>query len=466
MVSIQKPDLVVRWWHGAFFKSAEYAVPVPRQQAVQRISELCWHQPADPCQSPGPSQSAQNPEDRAGVLPDALSVDQQQEVQRLTICRQDHWMPVLFAIVGFVLVVATLLDAFEVVLLPRPVRRRLQVNRYFFRWAWAAWSWLASRLTVGRRREDFIGVFGPLSMVSLFGAWALLLIVGFALLHWAVPQLDTGVPLLTLSDAMVVSGDAFFTLGYGDVVPHYAGGRFLVIVEAGTGFGFIALTIAYLPVLYQHFSRRDYQLIDLSARAGTPPTAAALLEWHAAAGGSAALNQWLRDWEIWASDLTESHSAYPMLAFYRSQHTDHSWLSALAVVLDTCSLLIASSPDGGPPQASATFSAARRVLTVVAGSLEVVPLPIPDEDAEAEEKERATCALEALMPEWKRAETSDECLEQLHHEYRPAVAALSGYLLLPMNSHRAQHAEAGFMSTRERVVKRLIGDSDSNGKHD
>lgn len=372
-------------------------------------------------------------------------------------------MTYLIALGGLILVLATLVDAFEVVLLPRPVRRQLQVNRYFFRVTWAAWSWLAKRLPAGRRREDFIGVFGPLSMVSLFGAWALLLIFGFALMHWALPRLGHGAPLLGLTDALVVSGDAFFTLGYGDVVPHHAGGRLMVIVEAGTGFGFIALTIAYLPVLYQHFARRDYQLIDLSLRTGTPPSAAALLEWHVAAGGQPALNVWLRDWELWASELIESHSAYPMLSFYRSQHSDHSWLGALMVVLDTCALLIAGARDGGPPQAAASFEAARRVLGVVSVSLDVIPTSTAHSEHAGAFTLREAQALGVLLPEWEGDTAARACMARLRAAYLPAVIALSDYLMLPMARRDAADRDAVDATSRERVVQRLTGADHDGG---
>ncbi|RZI96694.1 MAG: two pore domain potassium channel family protein [Variovorax sp.] len=373
-------------------------------------------------------------------------------------------MTYLIAFIGLVLVLATLLDAFEVVLLPRPVRRRLQVNRYFFRLAWAAWSWLARRLPAGPRREDFIGVFGPLSMVSLFGAWALLLIIGFALMHWALPHLHSGAPLLGLTDALVVSGDAFFTLGYGDVVPHHAGGRLMVIVEAGTGFGFIALTIAYLPVLYQHFSRRDCQLIDLSLRAGTPPAAAALLEWHVGAGGQAALTAWLRDWELWASELVESHSAYPMLSFYRSQHSDQSWLAALAVVMDTCALLIAGARDGGPPQAAATFAAARRALRVASDSLDVVPAAQAHSGHRAGFSPREARALCALLPGWDGDAAASASLQKLRGAFMPLVAALADHLMLRMDVPDEADPDLDGAPSRDHVVRRLAADDFGVGR--
>ena len=179
--------------------------------------------------------------------------------------------PLTALLLGTVLVLATLIAAFEVVLLPRPVRRRIRLNRYFFKCTWALWASCADLWPVGRRREDFIGVYGPLSMVMLFAFWGTCPIVGFGLMHSALLGLVPEARSDTLVSEIIVSGDAFFTLGYGDNVPAYPLARLLVVFEAGTGFGFIALTIGYLPVRYQHFTRRDLELIEFSARLRAPP---------------------------------------------------------------------------------------------------------------------------------------------------------------------------------------------------
>lgn len=235
-------------------------------------------------------------------------------------------MPYVVALLGSVFVAATLLDAFEVILLPRPVRHRVRLNRYFFLGTWRAWSRLASRLPAGRRREDFIGIYGPLSMVLLFTLWAVCMIVGFGLLQWALRELTADGPPRSFAREMIVSGDAFFTLGYGDIVPRTFAARLLVIIEAGTGFAFIAFTISYLPVLYQHFAQRDAQIIEFAARAGTPPSAAQLLGWHIARRQFQQLDQWLANWELWAGELIESHSTYPMLRSTGPSTTvTHGW---------------------------------------------------------------------------------------------------------------------------------------------
>jgi hypothetical protein len=95
-------------------------------------------------------------------------------------------MPYAAAVVGIALVFIILLDAFEVVLLPRPVRHRLRLNHYFYLRTWNVWARCATRFPVGPHREDFIGIYGPLSMVLLFTLWAVCLILGFGLVQWAL----------------------------------------------------------------------------------------------------------------------------------------------------------------------------------------------------------------------------------------------------------------------------------------
>lgn len=73
-------------------------------------------------------------------------------------------------------------------------------------------------------------------------------------------------PLPGLLSQLYLSGTTFFTLGYGDFTPHTAPGKLAAVAEAGTGFGFIAVVIGYLPVLYQLFSQREAKVIQLDAR--------------------------------------------------------------------------------------------------------------------------------------------------------------------------------------------------------
>jgi hypothetical protein len=151
-------------------------------------------------------------------------------------------------------------------------------------------------------------------------------------------------------------------LGLGDVTPLTPWARELIILEAGTGFGFLAVVMGYFPVLYGAFSRREASISLLDARAGSPPTAAELMRRHAYDGGESALAILLVEWERWSAELLESHISYPLLCYFRSQHNNQSWISALTAVLDASALLIASVQGKEARQAQLTFAMARHAM--------------------------------------------------------------------------------------------------------
>ena len=280
---------------------------------------------------------------------------------------------VAVGLLAFLLLAITAQDAFEVMLLPRRVLRQLRFVSIFYRVTWAPWAALTSRFTRGERKEHLLGVYGALSMVLLFSVWIAGLMLGFGLLLWAIEAAVGVTPRPTLGDQLYLSGVTFFTLGYGDLVPHSGLARLLTIVEAGTGLGFIAVVIGYLPVLYQLFSRREAAVIRLDGRAGSPPTAVGLLQRHGGEDGPGQIGIMLREWETWGSELLESHLSYPMLAYYRSQHADQSWLAALTVVIDCCALILVGIGRVPPLQARMTFTMARQILVEMAQAFGVAP---------------------------------------------------------------------------------------------
>ena len=307
--------------------------------------------------------------------------------------------------------------------LPRRVHRRLRLTRFLFSIGWCIWTAVARRMQAGPARERFLSVFGALSMVVLFGVWALALIVGFGLLDWSV---RAGADAASaLSEQVYLSGVTFFTLGYGDIVPHTALARFLSVVEAGTGFGFIAVVIGYLPVLYQLFSRREAHVIQLDGRAGSPPTACAMLTRHAESGGLAKLDELLREWEFWGAELLESHLTYPMLVYYRSQHDNQSWLAALAAVMDCCALILVGVEDLQPLQARMTFTMARQVVVEIARSFAITPSRYDGGDRLPHE---SYVLLEACLADaklsWKGGPEAEGTVDRLASNLRAAAGWL------------------------------------------
>jgi Ion channel len=364
----------------------------------------------------------------------------------------------LLAIFSAIALLAVVMqDAFEVMLLPRRVQRRLRLMRIYFQTSWSAWAALARRLPAGQHREGFLSHFGALSMLLLFAIWASGLVVGFGLLEWSLQEVTPGHAQSPLTEQIYMSGVTFFTLGYGDVVPHSGAGRFVAVLEAGTGLGFIAVVIGYLPVLYQLFSRREAHVIQLDGRAGSPPTASAMLVRHAETGGLEKLDELLREWEVWGSELLESHLSYPMLAYYRSQHDNQSWLAAMGCVMDTCALILVGVRGLGPLQARMTFTMARQVLVEMARSFRVQPSRYTGVDRL---DHAAYFRLEATLAEagvdWAAGAESEKLLAALRATYEPLLDGLSQHLLLPVPgwfqeeeaSDHWEHGHRGLLASR------------------
>jgi hypothetical protein len=268
---------------------------------------------------------------------------------------------------GCFLLAFVLLDAFQTIILPRRPVGRFRITRLFFLVTWYPWTAFTRILPSRRGREQLYSAYGPLALLVLFILWALLLILAYGLIFFGLgmPFVDPthpGSAIGILGSCLYVSGTTLFTLGLGDVLPTSQIARALVVTEGGTGLGFVALVIGYVPVLYTAFSNREIAVALLDARAGSPPTAGELLTRHSFSGGHEALATLLSEWERWAAAMLETHISYPILCYYRSQHDNQSWLSALTAILDACSLLITTVEGPSTRQAQLTFAVARHVL--------------------------------------------------------------------------------------------------------
>ena len=260
------------------------------------------------------------------------------------------------------------LDAFQTIILPRRPVGRFRITKLFYVLTWTPWSWVARHTRNPKVREQLYSMLRPrLAAASAHGLGAAAgLRIRSALLRPAHPIRRHAWPTpphsARLRTDLYVSGTTLFTLGLGDVLPRTLAARALIVIESGTGLGFVALVIGYVPVLYNAFSRREVSVALLDARAGSPPTSTELLRRHAFPGGQEALVVLLVEWERWSAEILESHISYPILCYYRSQHDNQSWLSALTAVLDTCALLISVVPGVASRQAQLTFAMARHAL--------------------------------------------------------------------------------------------------------
>jgi voltage-gated potassium channel Kch len=340
-------------------------------------------------------------------------------------------MKPFIAALSIVLILAILLDAFEVVVLPRRVVRRFRFAKFFYRTTWIPIAALARHISSSRRRESFLGFFGPLSLILLLSLWAGGLILGFGGLHWAIESpLHAAEARSAFGTYIYLSGTTFFTLGYGDITPTAPVGRALAVLEAGIGFAFLALIIGYLPVIYQAFSRREASISLLDARAGSPPSAAELLRRHG--HNLQELDLLLHDWEKWAADILESHLSYPVLCYYRSQHNNQSWLTALTAILDASALVIIGI-DGAPKrQAQLTFAMARHAVVDLAQIFDTAPGELTVDRLPSDELDRLRSALVAAGVKLATGLSAEQRLAELRGMYEPFVSTLSSFLLISL----------------------------------
>jgi hypothetical protein len=342
-------------------------------------------------------------------------------------------MRIVGIIAAFLLIVAVLVDGFETILQPRRVVHRFRYARFYYRSAWFVWRHVSLLIPVKKkRREAFLSIFGPLSMLGLFATWVMGLVVGFALFDFSFPlPLHGGGEATSFLTYVYFSGTTFFTLGYGDLTPAHELGRALAVVESGMGFAFLAVLISYLPVLYQAFSTREILISLLDARAGSPPSASEVLLRLGRSDKIETVDSFLRDWESWAAELLESHLSFPMLSFYRSQHDNQSWLAALTTILDTSALLLVVVKETDAYQAQLTFAMARHAAVDLALVLSVSHRPAA-ERLSKEQFEQLRLRLTEAGVKLHEQPGMEAKLAELRRTYEPFLDALSERLMLTL----------------------------------
>jgi hypothetical protein len=342
-------------------------------------------------------------------------------------------MHLLVGVLGGLLVALMLLEIFLTFLLPRRVKRDPALVRSVFNYAWLPWRRLARSLP-GQAADTMLGIYGPFGLLLNLVLWVSAIMLGFACLQWAGgshlgpmrASVDFGQDLYFSAATMTTDGPAGLSA-------QTTLARAVQVIDSGTGLAVLAIVIGYLPSLYQAFSRREATVSQLDARAGSPPSAGRLVIRSTNRDGWAALNRYLSGWETWVAELMETHLAYPVLAYFRSQHVNQNWLSALCTVIDTCAFTIAAAPADSVDSARFTYAIARHAVVDLSYSFHVGPLaPAVERLPDADLRELLRQLREAGVEPATDLDTLKTRLHGMRSSYEPYVNALGVRLELAL----------------------------------
>jgi hypothetical protein len=122
-----------------------------------------------------------------------------------------------------------------------------------------------------------------------------------------------------------------------------------------------------------------------------------------------------------------------MLAYYRSQHDNQSWLAALTAITDCCALIIVGVDGAKFFQARMTFEVMRQVAVEMGRSFRIPPSRYNGVDrlpAEASARLQALLAADGL--ELSAGSHAFEALRALRATYEPLLDGLAQYLMLTL----------------------------------
>ena len=279
---------------------------------------------------------------------------------------------VVGALIGGVIVMTTGWSVIGTVVVPRRIRSRITrmvfvVNRTVF-------HFVADLSDSYERRDRILAIQAPVQLILQIVGWLALYELGFGLLIWPFDGQDG------LGGAMEQAGSALCTLGF--LSPHTSGVAALDALAALAGLGTVALQIGYLPTLYGAFNRREALVTMLDSRAGVPswgPELLARTHYGLGSGISAVaeLPELFEVWEQWSADVSETHTTYLPLVWFRSPHLLSSWVTAQLAVLDAAALYLALVPDAsGVVQARLCLRGGFTCLGNIARALRI---PIPED---------------------------------------------------------------------------------------
>jgi hypothetical protein len=242
------------------------------------------------------------------------------------------------------------------------------------------------------RKDRILGAYAPLGLIGILSAWLTLVLTGFTLIFWATERAGW-------RSAFDLSGSSLLTLGFSR--SGGLGTTVLIFAEAAIGLFLLALLITYLPSIYAAYSRREVGIAALEVRAGSPPSAREMIWRYRRLERLPEIHEVWVEWQRWFPDVEETHTSYPVLAFFRSSHPDHSWITSAGAVLDAASLVASSVDVPRDVEAEFCIRAGYLCLRGIADYFQIAydPDPRPDDPISVSREE-----WEALLADLERAD--------------------------------------------------------------
>jgi voltage-gated potassium channel Kch len=174
----------------------------------------------------------------------------------------------VWSVVGAVVVAVVLRDVFHTLFHPAGEG---SLSRAVLAAVWRAFHWRAghSRLSLA----------GPVGFVAVVAAWAVLLVLGFAIVYW--PRLGGSFTFVSnlepsansgFFDTVYFSAVTLATLGYGDVAAAATAARLVAVFEGIVGLALLTAAVSWLLSIYAALQRRRALAGTVAAIAegGTP----------------------------------------------------------------------------------------------------------------------------------------------------------------------------------------------------
>ena len=240
-------------------------------------------------------------------------------------------MQALAVILGVVLVVSVTADLLNTLVTTHNSRNPFWLTRILYTRTWRMIRFIGQRLPNESWRTRLYAIYAPTSVIALLATWVAQQVLGFGLIWWGVKGVDGAESLL---DSIYYSGVVYFTLGFGEIVPVEEVPRFGALIEAFAGVLTTALVIGYLPALYSAYSEREQRLLMLDDGTEERMTPTNLVLSRCPDADPRQLDDFFREWEAWVAQVMETHTTFPMLVLFRSQHAGQSWITALGLVTD------------------------------------------------------------------------------------------------------------------------------------